>query len=96
MRLKLAPYFIGKTLSHTRLGHTIEEIGLAVEESTVIFHYPHPDILVRWLESTLRKLGKGKFDNAIRKSLTLLDRLEGSRTKYLTGRYIAVKAVKQG
>lgn len=34
------------------------------------------------------------FDNAIRKGLEFLDKLEGKRTKYLTGRYVAVKAVK--
>jgi hypothetical protein len=40
-------------------------------------------------------MSKGKLDNAIRKGLALLDKLEGKRTRYLTGRYIAVKAVKQ-
>jgi ubiquinone/menaquinone biosynthesis C-methylase UbiE len=95
MKLGLAPYFIGKTLSPTKLRHTLEDIGFNVEESTAIFHYPHPDGLVRWLERSLRKLGRGKFDNAIRSGLALLDRLEGKRSKYLTGRYLAVKAVKR-
>jgi len=96
MKLGLLPYFIGRTLSLAKLRHALEEIGFSVEESTAIFHYPHPDGLVRWLERTLRKLSRGKLDNAIRKGLTLLDRLEGKRTRYLTGRYIAVKAVKRG
>ncbi len=95
MRLGLAPYFIGKTLSRTKLRHTLEDIGLSVEESTTILHYPHPDGLVRWLEYALRKLSKGKLDSAIRKGLDRLERLEGKRSRYLTGRYIAVKAVKR-
>ncbi len=95
MWLGLSPYFIGKTLSLTRLRHTLEEIGFIVEESTAVFHYPHPDGLVRMVERSLRKLSRGKLDNAIRKGLAFLDRLEGKRTKYLTGRYIAVKAVKR-
>ncbi len=95
MRLGLAPYFIGKTLSPTELRRTLEETGFAVEESTAIFHCPHPDILVRWLEGTLHKLGRGKFDNAIRKGLASLESLGEKRTKFLTGRYIAVKAVKR-
>jgi hypothetical protein len=41
------------------------------------------------------EMGKGKFNSAIRKGLEFLDKLEGKRTKYLTGRYIAVKAVKR-
>jgi len=94
MRLGLAPYFIGKTLSPTELRRTLEEIGFAVEESTAFFHCPHPDALVAWLEASLRRLGRGKFDNAIRKVLASLEKLGGKRTKFLTGRYIAVKAVK--
>lgn len=96
MRLGLAPYFIGTTLSPTKLRRTLEEIGFNVEESTAIFHYPHPDGLVRWLERSLRKLSRGRLNNAIRRSLTSLDQLGEKKTKYLTGRYIAVKAVKKG
>ncbi|MBA7701845.1 hypothetical protein ES703_110592 [subsurface metagenome] len=95
MKLGLAPYFIGRTLSRTKLRHTLDEIGLDIEEMTAIFHYPHPDGLVRWLERSLRGLGRGKLDNTIRRGLALCDRLEARRTRYLTGRYIAVKAVKR-
>ena len=94
MKLGLAPYFIGRTLSLAELRRILEQEGLSVEESTAIFHYPHPDGLVRWTERFLRKLSRGRLDSAIRRGLALLDRLEGKRTKYLTGRYIAVKAVK--
>jgi ubiquinone/menaquinone biosynthesis C-methylase UbiE len=95
MRLGLAPYFIGKTLSLASLREALKEMGFSVEESTAIFHYPHPDGLVRLLESFLRKLSRGKLDNAIRKGLASLDKLETKRTRYLTGRYIAVKAVRR-
>ena len=96
MKLKLAPYFIGRTLSRTKLQQALNESGLDVAECTAIFHYPHPDGLVRWLERSIRRLGRGRFDNAIRRGLTLLDKLETKRSKYLTGRYIALKAVKRG
>ena len=95
MALGLSPYFIGRTLSLKKLRRNLEEIGFEVVESTAIFHYPHPDGLVRGLEHSLRKLSRGKLDNVIRKGLDLLDKLEGKRTRYLTGRYIAVKAVKR-
>jgi SAM-dependent methyltransferase len=96
MKLGLAPYFIGRTLSLSHLRRSLTEIGLLVEENTAILHYPHPDGLVRWLERSLRNLSRGKLDNAIRKWLACLNRLEGSKIKYLTGRYIAIKAVKRG
>jgi len=94
MKLGFAPYFIGRTLSLTKLKKTLEDTGLLVEESTAIFHYPHPDFLVRGLERTLSRVSFHKLDNAIRKSLSILDRLGSRPTKYLTGRYIAVKAIK--
>jgi SAM-dependent methyltransferase len=96
MRLGLAPYFIGRTLSPAKLRRTLNEIGFDIEEVTAILHYPHPDALVRWSEHTLRTLGRGKLDNTVRKCLELLDKLESKRTKFLTGRYISVKAVKRG
>jgi ubiquinone/menaquinone biosynthesis C-methylase UbiE len=96
MKLKIAPYYIGRTLSRTRLRKALNESGLDITESTTILHYPHPDGLIRWLERSIRKLGRGRFDNAVRKGLALLERLEGKRSKYLTGRYIALKAVKRG
>jgi SAM-dependent methyltransferase len=94
MKLGLAPYFIGRTLSLSRLRRTLKENGLDVEASTAILHYPHPDGLIRWMERSLRYLSRGKLDGAIRKWLACLNRLEGSKIKYLTGRYLAVKAVK--
>jgi ubiquinone/menaquinone biosynthesis C-methylase UbiE len=96
MRFRMAPFYIGKTLSISQLRSTMEEIGFSVEESTAIFHSPHPDALVRWLERVLRWLSRGRLDDAIRKSLVAFDKLGEIRTRYLTGRYIAVKAVKRG
>jgi SAM-dependent methyltransferase len=94
MKLGLAPYFIGKTLSLKELVYALSESGFAIKETTAIFHYPHPDVLTRGLETFLSWIGKGKLDSTIKKSLVLLDRLEHKKTRYLTGRYIAVKAVK--
>ena len=96
MRLGISPYFIGRTLSPGKLKDALEEIGLEVQEITAIFHYPHPDALVRGLEHFLRRLSRCKLDNCIRRCLTRLDHLEEKKTRYLTGRYIAVKAVKEG
>lgn len=95
MKLRIAPYYIGKTLSRKRLKQVLNESGLDITESTTILHYPHPDGLVRWLERSAHRLGRGRFDNAVRKGFALLERLEGKKIKYLTGRYVALKAVKR-
>lgn len=48
MKLRLAPYFIGRTLSLSRLRRALEEIGLVVEENTANSPLPPP-----------RRAGKG-------------------------------------
>ena len=95
MRLGLAPYVIGKTLSPSRLHRTLKDLGFSVDQSTAIFHCPHPDALVRRLETLLRRLSRGRLDGAIRRGLMSLEKLGGLRTRYLTGRYVAVRAVKR-
>ena len=89
-----APYFTGKTYSIGELKHTLESIGFGVEDATAIIHSPR-FITVRIIR-LLRKLNAERFDPMIRKGLALLDTLEKRRTRYLTGLYIAVKAVKCG
>jgi SAM-dependent methyltransferase len=96
MKLGLSPYLIGRTLSLPHLRRALVEIGLNVEDNTAILHYPHPDGLLRLLERSLRNLSRGRLDGAIRRTLACLNRLEGSKVKYLTGRYLAIKAVKRG
>jgi hypothetical protein len=71
-------------------------LGWLLRQIRHCLHYPHPDGLVRWLERSLRSFSRGKLDGAIRKWLAGLNRLEGSKIKYLTGRYLAIKAVKPG
>jgi len=94
MLLGLASYFIGRTLSAKELRHALGELGFRVEESAAIIHYPYPLALVRGVERFLCWLGRGRFDSAVIKSLAFLDKLDGKRVQYLTGRYVTVKAVK--
>jgi SAM-dependent methyltransferase len=94
MKLGLTPYFVGRTVPLSRLKQMLAQAGLVVEDSTAIFHYPHPDALVRGAESVVRRLSGKRADKHILKCLAWTDRLENSRSRYLTGRYIAVRAVK--
>jgi SAM-dependent methyltransferase len=96
MKLGLSPYFIGRTMSLARLTAVLNEAGIDVKASTAILHYPHPDRLVRWVEHCLHTFGQGRLDNATRRGFACLEKLEGKRTRYLTGRYLAIKAIKRG
>jgi len=90
--LGLAPYFTGKTYSIRELKHVLESIGFRVEDATAIIHSPR--FLTVRIVRLLHRLNAKRFDPVIRKGLTFLDKLEQRRTKYLTGLYVAVKAVK--
>jgi len=92
LSLRLSPFFIGKTYSIEELKTILGEVGFSVEDATAIIHSPR-FFTVRTVR-LLRKLSARKLDPILRKGLTFFDRLENKRTKYLTGLYVAVKAVK--
>jgi len=94
MRLGFAPYYIGATLSRGRLREVLERVGLRLDEETTILHYPHPDAMVRGTESALRAMGRGALDGVAQGLFDRLERLERSRVRYLTGRYLAVRATR--
>ena len=92
IRLGLAPFFIGKTYSIKELKSVLQSVGFSVEDASAIIHQP-----MFFLKLTIRllhKLSARRFDPLIKKILASQDTLEKKRTKYLTGLYIAVKAVK--
>jgi len=95
MALGLSPFVIGKTYSLNQFKSMQHNIGLSIEEATAIGHYPHPEVLVAGTVRFLHSVSKGKLDNKISKGLDLLERLERRRTRFLTGRYLAIKAVKR-
>ncbi len=95
MRLGLAPYFIGKTLSLDQSKSIIESLGLALEDSTAIFHCPHPDGLIRGLESITHIIFGDKLNSIMKGIFSELESLENTKIKLITGRYLALKAIKR-
>ena len=94
MRLGLAPYFVGVTLSAGRLRSTLENLGMTMAHQTAILHYPHPDGLVRLCERCAHTMGRGKLDGFIGRLFGAAEQLGNTRMRYLTGRYLAVDAAK--
>ncbi len=94
MKLGVTPYHVGRTMSRAKIRSVLESAGMRVERETAIFHYPHPDGIVRLSEKCLRQLSGRRLDGFISNSLKRLDGLETKRTRFLTGRYLALKAIK--
>ena len=94
MKLRLSPYFIGRTLSLAELEQALEPLGMKIITNTVILHLPHPDGLVRWVDKLASKTSKGRLDKPLFNAFCMLDKLEKLPTRSLTGRYLAIKAIK--
>jgi SAM-dependent methyltransferase len=92
LSLRLHPFFIGKTYSVGELKQALANAGLAVVETTAIIH--NPRFFARRMVPIIRKAVPVRFDRSIKRCLAFLDSLENRKTKYLTGQFIAAKAVK--
>jgi SAM-dependent methyltransferase len=90
--LRLYRVFIGHTYTIGELKRALVGVNLEVVDSTAIIH--NPRFFARGTITLLRRLAPGRFDRWLRKFLIFLDNLERKRTKYLTGLFIAAKAIK--
>jgi SAM-dependent methyltransferase len=92
-RLGIIPYYMGVTLSRSELVRTLESIGFAVSNSTVLVHSPRA--LAIWAGLIIGKLKHEKIRASFRKLLSSFECLEHLPTKNITGYFVAVKAVKR-
>jgi len=90
--LRPDPFFLGHTLSLRELTATLVEIGYRVTDRTAILHglENHSSDAMQ----LAMRLGGQRLHRAIRAMLALLERLEAAPTRYLTGAFIAARAVK--
>lgn len=91
--LGVIPFYMGKTLSRPELVRALEASGFRVCESTAIAHFPR--IVAIRLGRLLGRKGGGGIRAPFLKLLLAFERLERLPTKYVTGYFIAVKAVRE-
>ena len=87
-----SPYFIGRTLSHGALEEALRACGLEVTDTTAILH--NPRFFTKGALRLLRATGSTRLDGFARRCLRRIDRLERLPTRYLTGLFVAARAVK--
>ncbi len=92
IRLKLAPFYIGKTYAMKELIAAVNNAGLEVKASRTLIH--NPRFFAKQMIAVVRKLFPRRSDAMIKKRLTFYDSLEKKCTRFLTAQFIAVKAVK--
>lgn len=90
--LRPDPFFLGHTLSSWQLKELLDRIGYRVTDSTAILHglENHSSALMQ----AARRLGGWRLHQAIRKLLAVLEGLEATPMRFLTGAFIAVRAIK--
>jgi SAM-dependent methyltransferase len=91
--LGVIPFYMGVTLSRPELIHALESNGFSVCDSTAIVHRPR--ILAIRIGNILGKVGHGRTRVYFHRILKTFECLEGLPTKYVTGYFVAVKAVKR-
>lgn len=91
-KLGLVPYYVGATLPQQELRKSLENLGLEIQEITAISHVPRLPAI--FLVSLLEKLGIKSIDTQLRKIFLYFEKLNLLPSRYLTGYYLAVKAIK--
>jgi hypothetical protein len=88
----IGPYHIGPTLSIKGLVAGQEKVGLKVTHATALIH--NPRLLITLAAHTVRALCPRRAERWIQAMLRFFERLDGRRTQFLTGCFIATRAVK--
>lgn len=93
-RTGIIPYFMGATFNVSQLISVLKSIGFQVTHQTAIVHSPR--IIAIRTGQIIDKIGSQNQARFFSKILNFFEGLEKFSTRYLTGHFIAVKAVKQG
>ena len=93
-RLRLVPYFVGRTWSRSKARRHLEALGLEVTDQTAVAHVPRAPAI--WLDSLSQRLEADRIGRLLLRAYLAFERLELLPTRYLTGYYIALRVRKPG
>lgn len=91
--LGIIPYHMGVTLFRSELLNILESIGFTVYNNTCIGHSPR--ILLIWIGHILYRTSSGRMNKYFLRLIRGIERLEKLPTRFLTGYFVAVRAVKR-
>src|SRR5262249_1881674 len=90
-RIGLVPYYVGPTCTIKEARVFLQSAGLEVMEWTAIAHVPRVPAI--WLSMLEQKLESRALRVILKKSFAAWEILQKLPTRYLTGYYIALKAI---
>jgi SAM-dependent methyltransferase len=91
-RLGITPYYIGRTLSHRRLSYHLKAAGFEIDSVTAIMHFPR--IFIVLLSLFFERAGNRGYRQALLSLFMAFENLQNYSTRYLTGNFVAVSAIK--
>jgi len=92
-RLGIVPYYVGATTGHVRLRRAMEDVGFIILECSAIMHFPR--VLAVAMARVLERHAGPDAQRLYRRTLTAFECLSLLPTRFLTGHFTAIKAVKQ-
>jgi SAM-dependent methyltransferase len=91
-RLGVVPYPIGKTCGPRRLKGYVQQVGMEVLETTALMHCPR--VVAVAAARCVSRLAGQRVQELFLRSLALFERLERWPTRFLTGYFIAIRAMR--
>lgn len=91
-RVGLLPYFVGATVGPLSLDRIVREQGFEPRERAAVVHAPRVAAVL--LASVLQRRASYRAQQRFLAGLVALERLETLPTRYLTGHFIAVRALR--
>lgn len=91
-RLGVVPYYVGKSLSPGRLRQKLQEAGFDIRETRTVMHCPR--VLAVAIAQLLSNSSSEPGQERYLRWLQWFERLSSLPTRYLTGNFTAVKAIK--
>jgi len=90
--MKIVPYYVGITLGPYRLQRLLKEVGFKILEVNTIMHCPR--VLAVAIAHWMEKNTLPKTQRAFLRFLMAFEHLSRLPTRFLTGHFIAIRAMR--
>lgn len=92
-RLNIVPYYVGATLGPRRLCHNLKQAGLEVLEVGTVMHFPR--IFTVAMARILERRSRPETQRRFLRLWMSFEKLSYWPTRFLTGYFLAVRAIKR-
>jgi SAM-dependent methyltransferase len=91
--LGILPYYVGVTLGVCQLRDILQRLGFDVVEDAAFIHFPR--VIAVWIGFFLDRYASVGMQTRFLRFLTAFEHLSNWPTRFLTGYFVAVRAVKR-